>query len=747
MKTPQELQQKVQEIELRMQNIESKPISADGLTVADIISLSKRIDELKAEIGEIKAPTQSESPSCRPAPVLPQQKTFAEQSIEHPLNPAPLVMRPQRKSRFTEGNIGRYVIGVLASLLILLAVGTVASAFWEYVPNKAKFLGLIAIGANCEIIGWRKLQKIGKTNGFWTSVTGLGAAICYAAVIFGQTIWGLYPSVFTGALLLSWFAVNFILSAKANSKVFYVVTYLGGIVAMFLIFNEGGASQARELLIIAAAMVIHFIGKLGFWKTRNTMLPVLNLVFCLTVFQQLQSELFFSTQQYALDMPTLCAAYRPFFLPWFQIILASLILLDMANVWNREWPYPDVISAVFTCIGASMVLYACRCFAERFAPTAQANAWGGFWALIIFTGCIAMRWKQLRTYVLGICPVAAICLVAISEAGLGCASIGPAFFAAGLLFCPIVRRDKYGKLDGLIAYLIAFASASSGITQEGGLQIFLIAIQTVLLVAIPAANYILMRRQGDGLLPELEALVGIACISLAIHPLTEVLELSDALWVLVLAALALGYRYFEPNKPVSKSRTEREIARVGLVAIFVFVVLCSYLGGMIMPDTADKTISTIILMAFSIASLHKAVNERRMGYSIFSAAFCHWNSAFILSMWSSSEANLLVSCAGLLLSAAFIAVGFWKKRKNIRITGLVAMIGYVLKIALCDADAGVSGQAIILLAGGLICFAVSFAYNKLDKLCAETDLEEIDSAESESTPKENNKNIRRRWYL
>lgn len=100
-------------------------------------------------------------------------------------------------------------------------------------------------------------------------------------------------------------------------------------------------------------------------------------------------------------------------------------------------------------------------------------------------------------------------------------------------------------------------------------------------------------------------------------------------------------------------------------------------------------------------------------------------------MWETSNENLIITCLGFLLAALFIAIGFWKKQKNIRICGLVFLIGYVLKVALLDASesGNIDSRILGLLIGGAVCFVVSFAYNKLNKLYGEPVLKDNNSEE------------------
>lgn len=723
--TAKTLQDEIQALEQRMQSIENTHLSPDGLTIKDIISLSKQIAELKTEVNRMQVSSGSgcsaDPPPCHyPAP----DSSAYPQNMNHKMPSVPQKSSGQTpqtsdkpfrpKFQITEGNVGRYVIGILASLLILLAVGTIAGAVWEYIPEGLKFLGLLAIGVCCEAAGWQKLKKTGVSNGFWTSLTGLGSAISFAALIFGHSLWTLYSSIFTGVFLLIWFAVNFALSTNANSKVFYIIAYIGGFIAMSLIFSEGGSSAQKEVLIIAAVSAIYLMGKLGIHKTHNTVLPVLNMAFCLNIIQQIRTTSFWARHEFAGH--ALSAVYVPYYLIAFQIVLAAIILLDMANIWHKDWGFAAIMDIVLPCIGAVTLASSCYDFVEILMnyDGVQAEVSAGIRTLLGLLCCGIAYKDKLGKYILGISPVAAAILSVISGAWLGCSAIIPAAAAACLMFVPSVRKDKYVRAAGIIAYLTAFMSASSEYLPEGELGVWL-WVQTLLLVAIPTVNYVLIYRQRDGIFPELEALVGIACASMAINPLASYMEATDMLWVLMLAGLTLCYRYFLPNKPVSEYELERVLAKAALLLTAAIVCLCSYTGGLIMPDHADKVIATIVLTAYSMASMYTAINHSQIGYSIFSAVFCNWNALYILMMWNSNSANILISCVGLLLAAAFIAIGFWKKKKNIRITGLVAMVGYVFKIALFDVaqSAGAGSQIFALLAGGIICFAVSFAYNKL----------------------------------
>ncbi|MDE7244992.1 MAG: DUF2339 domain-containing protein [Oscillospiraceae bacterium] len=137
-----------------------------------------------------------------------------------------------------------------------------------------------------------------------------------------------------------------------------------------------------------------------------------------------------------------------------------------------------------------------------------------------------------------------------------------------------------------------------------------------------------------------------------------------------------------------------------------------------MPSEADKIIITVLLALYSAIFTCKAIKSQSAACMILSAVFSNLNLFFITNLWNTGNANTLVSCFGLLLSAVLIGIGFRAKQKTIRVAGLFTMIAYVFKIALFDvAQTGdMSRRIFVLLLGGVVCFGVSFAYNKLDKL-------------------------------
>ena len=68
------------------------------------------------------------------------------------------------------------------------------------------------------------------------------------------------------------------------------------------------------------------------------------------------------------------------------------------------------------------------------------------------------------------------------------------------------------------------------------------------------------------------------------------------------------------------------------------------------------------------------------------------------------------------LAVLLILFGFWKSRKPVRIYGLILVLVSICKLILLDISYGkLELRAFSFLICGVICFGISFLYNRMDK--------------------------------
>lgn len=124
---------------------------------------------------------------------------------------------------------------------------------------------------------------------------------------------------------------------------------------------------------------------------------------------------------------------------------------------------------------------------------------------------------------------------------------------------------------------------------------------------------------------------------------------------------------------------------------------------------------TLLYFAGSMELLKK--NEIRSGMTGREMLFCGKLTAWLLVLFCGfSLPKVLLSVGLLVLAVLLILFGFWKSRKPVRIYGLILVLVSICKLILLDISYGkLELRAFSFLICGVICFGISFLYNRMDK--------------------------------
>ena len=152
--------------------------------------------------------------------------------------------------------------------------------------------------------------------------------------------------------------------------------------------------------------------------------------------------------------------------------------------------------------------------------------------------------------------------------------------------------------------------------------------------------------------------------------------------------------------------------------ILASIQISSTLELILYHNTEDKIKSTIMIIAIITITIYNAVEFKNIAHTIIGIIVTNIDLFNLFFFWDGKKEALIISIVGLVISAIFIVLGFRFKNKSMRLLGLITMIIYVIKISLFDIPNGSNdtiSAALMLLFGGIICFIISFIYNKLDK--------------------------------
>jgi apolipoprotein N-acyltransferase len=133
---------------------------------------------------------------------------------------------------------------------------------------------------------------------------------------------------------------------------------------------------------------------------------------------------------------------------------------------------------------------------------------------------------------------------------------------------------------------------------------------------------------------------------------------------------------------------------------------------------ADQEILHLCLILLSIAlflvNTVRLLEKKRLIFGIYVGV------KFTILLWvilsSYQMPSMASSIGGLMLAAVGIALGFYKNYRSLRIYGLVLSMFSVVKLLLIDISyTNPLGRAAGFFVCGLLCFAISVLYNKLDR--------------------------------
>lgn len=149
-------------------------------------------------------------------------------------------------------------------------------------------------------------------------------------------------------------------------------------------------------------------------------------------------------------------------------------------------------------------------------------------------------------------------------------------------------------------------------------------------------------------------------------------------------------------------------------AVAAFMTVCFMVYSAYAVYEEYLNVLTMLVMAglYTMNTVNLLKRSEHFGYYI---GF-KYTVLMILLVDSHFEMSMLLSVLMLLFAAGSIAFGFYKSYKSFRIYGLILSMVSVFKLILFDVSSkSALYNAVGFLACGLICFGISFLYNKIER--------------------------------
>ena len=212
-------------------------------------------------VGEAAAPPfGNERPAFEAPPAGP---------IERPAFEAPPAKQSLWKRIGGEKQLGRYLLSLAASLLILMAAASLVALLWNAVPHYVKILIIGVVAAALTGVGtWLSLRP-GSNKVAAATVMGTGGGLGFVAIIGGVLLGGTIPPEAAILLLTAWSIVLILLAGKARTFFAALIVGAGGIVTVILArtFAYDNLAQAPKatwaifLYVASLTLVCGFVAR------------------------------------------------------------------------------------------------------------------------------------------------------------------------------------------------------------------------------------------------------------------------------------------------------------------------------------------------------------------------------------------------------------------------------------------------------------------------------------------------------
>jgi len=133
-----------------------------------------------------------------------------------------------------EKQLGRYLLSLAASLLILMAAASLVALLWNAVPHYVKILIIGVVAAALTGVGTRLSLRQGGNKVAAATVMGTGGGLGFVAIIGGVLLGGTIPPGAAILLLTAWSVVLILLAGKARTFFAALIVGAGGIVTVIL---------------------------------------------------------------------------------------------------------------------------------------------------------------------------------------------------------------------------------------------------------------------------------------------------------------------------------------------------------------------------------------------------------------------------------------------------------------------------------------------------------------------------------
>lgn len=660
------------ETELQVLRVEQANGNPPAMLLARINGLESQLYTLKSEIIQTNVGEQSfEAPAEKPPFVVPPAQVgvsefrvrnaqgYGPPTVGYETPPNNVVAGPKKN---VELQIGKTIMSILATLLILFSLVSFGILVFPFISDFGKALIMYVVSIILAEVGLFLREK--RNKGFFTALAGCGIAAFYISNVISCFVFNIFGLEMLFILTYAWI-IAVAWTSRDKVPIFAAICYVGIVVSTVLCLTLFSDSVLGLVCYLASIVPLYLFNRMKDYK--KDAIYFLQLVICLCLF----------------------AWY------YYENLSVVIVLMAIGGVVYiaQRYLYREVNDAYKACLLATELLLI-MCYFGRIRESVVLNL-----AYILIAGLIA-----LWSYVLSenrfstITPLCIFCAIlpVLRYGDFYTDYISFAPFAAGILALGYLLNID--MLKGIsCGYMLAYVFIKPELL--GYNAFYIVCLMYIALFAICYYT----RAFGRHL--DAVAFMGIFSVILTSMMYAEALEIvCFSYWVMVLASIVFNSKVFVKDD---------FIQRLG----WAWNGYCMLLGSAYIMNNDDILSLSIFFLAVLIAYTINVRWQLECEHPFAGVELCLKCSAYLgILMYQFAVSGVGLSIAFLLLAIGCIVLGFYKKRKSIRLYGLIMTVCAVVKALLVDIAYSSSILLPVgLLVAGLLCFGISYVYSVFER--------------------------------
>lgn len=618
----------------------------------------------------------------------------------------------------TESIIGKYILPICASLMILVGICYFAITLWENIPDGFKALIIAGIALVPGTLGFL-LRKKDNLTVFRTILIAIALAILYVDAVVAYISWKLVSALVFVLIIMLWSVACIGFGALLKQQIYHFCSITGIIISAFF-WTSVSAYTLNDFIIIwtllASFMLIavsykKLFGRLSFIMgiggtilIGTVLLAVYDCLFgegenIMGVFIQISAFLFaiLFTMFYRFIAVENHEKVRDVekILCFFETVILGLIM-TLFNNGSAGFSYPNLAAVAIFCLAACL---------SGVAPAFTISA-----ALL---------------------PLSITC-IQISDHILGMEYPGLVILSGILLIIFLFCKNKMFTIIAIISQamlqFVSLALCSDGENYVDRLQnakyfradnTLTIVFIFIIIASVLSALYTIafMKKSGAGFYsPSLSGTLTQALIcSITLNKITFPYGTNYLPYVIVmpLAFICLIAFTMKRCRDITENKIPFDLYFQPIVFNIAAVIL--YVKCDSIP--VSIVLGILVFASLAVMFLGSDMKHRLHNGSLAAMMSIIYIDYFILiSTTEYLKKGFLLSIGILLIATAYIIFGFVKKTKITRIYGLIAILAAIAKMMLFDINTDETAIRVAsLIGGGIICLIISFIYIRLEK--------------------------------